>query len=379
MLGVSLKGFHVKFRILVLICFLFRSDICIAAIIPSFSLKHSSTKATHIVVATEGDVIDGSLEIIESWKGDLQKHERIIIPELALFSSLESRRIDSFSKKQGFVGGSRMILFLVKSEAFSEAKSQMDKNAKISTKIRWLPASHPEYRPVYAGGNELRDNVGRFKISVAWIENGELYAFVQLFNPGPLRLTRLNGMTEEKIRSKCATYIDNASPYEKAAAITDPEKRAKELLPFVTNKNEEFRQIERAYNALGECGIHALPYLRDQLRDDKFLRWHCLAIKELAQAGGQKSGMELLRILQGEFAFVKEHYSTIIDLRWNDLPVNTRYHIINLEQAIKALNWLRYSDANQAILNILQYWKDNRLSPWGIESACNSFIKETKR
>ncbi len=43
-----------------------------AAIRPSFYLDYSVWKATHIVLATEGDSIDGRLRVIESWKGNLE-------------------------------------------------------------------------------------------------------------------------------------------------------------------------------------------------------------------------------------------------------------------------------------------------------------------
>src|SRR5262245_709907 len=53
---------------------------------PAFSLDAVAWQATHIVVATEGQKIDGELEILESWKGDLKKGDRIRIPELAAFA-----------------------------------------------------------------------------------------------------------------------------------------------------------------------------------------------------------------------------------------------------------------------------------------------------
>jgi hypothetical protein len=75
---------------------LLHAHVCTAGIIPSFYLDHSSKKATHILVATEGLNIDGVLEVLEPWKGDLRKGDRITVPELALFHSAEARTIHSW-------------------------------------------------------------------------------------------------------------------------------------------------------------------------------------------------------------------------------------------------------------------------------------------
>jgi hypothetical protein len=78
--------------------------------------------ATHIVVATEGNDIDGQLQVIESWKGDLRPDDTLTIPEFASFKSLESQTVKCNSDFQLCVNGapeervtcSRMILFLRK-------------------------------------------------------------------------------------------------------------------------------------------------------------------------------------------------------------------------------------------------------------------------
>jgi hypothetical protein len=76
--------------------------------------------ATHIVVATEGDSIDGQLTVLESLKGDLKAGQHITIPELRAFNSPESRAIECLFPAQicpediqrENVTGTRMILFL---------------------------------------------------------------------------------------------------------------------------------------------------------------------------------------------------------------------------------------------------------------------------
>jgi hypothetical protein len=62
---------HVFFVALVLLVF-FAPPAC-AAFMGSFSLDECAWHATHIVVVTEGKKIDGIVDVIESWKGDLMK------------------------------------------------------------------------------------------------------------------------------------------------------------------------------------------------------------------------------------------------------------------------------------------------------------------
>src|SRR5262245_63476344 len=107
-----------------------------AAIQPSFHLDACAWSATHIVVVTEGEKIDGVVEVLESWKGDLKKGERITVPELAAFAPDAARAISKGSygddtKLPARVTCSRMALFLIRSQ---------EKAADGSGKTTWLPA-----------------------------------------------------------------------------------------------------------------------------------------------------------------------------------------------------------------------------------------------
>ena len=47
--------------------------------LPSFNLDESAWHATHIVVVSEGQKIDGELRVLESWHGDLRRGERLVL------------------------------------------------------------------------------------------------------------------------------------------------------------------------------------------------------------------------------------------------------------------------------------------------------------
>lgn len=86
------------------------------------SVEASARLATHIIIASEGDSIDGQVIVEESLKGDLKPGENLIIPEMATLSSRESRAIECLFPLQlcrddaptEYVTGSRMFLFLKK-------------------------------------------------------------------------------------------------------------------------------------------------------------------------------------------------------------------------------------------------------------------------
>lgn len=59
----------------------------LAGIRPSFMPEESSWRATDIVVVTEGKEIDGVVQVIETWKGELKPGSTLTIPELAEFKA----------------------------------------------------------------------------------------------------------------------------------------------------------------------------------------------------------------------------------------------------------------------------------------------------
>jgi len=340
------------------------SSIAHAGIIPSFDPELSATKATNVIVASEGEKIDGFLDVLDTWKGDLEKGERIWVPELAQFESEEARRIKSWGSEKSFrrVTGKRMIVFLVKSMFLKDSQEESAVDRKPISAIRWLPASYPDFRPVFAGGKEPRNNVARMKISVAWVENGVIYAFRQIINPGPLVLDNLQ-TTEEHLKALVLEKSRNCSDFEKAAALPDPEDRTNAILPFT--EVDEHRAREKAFNALSECGIPALPHLHQILGDEQLLDRHYLAVKALAKAGGWSAGQEIVSILRSELEYLRERDDEIKGTAWNNLPSDIRLHILKMQQGLKAVYWLRYDDAEDVISDI-NNWLGNRQRDYGL-------------
>lgn len=328
------------------------STIAHAGIIPSFYPEFSATKATNVVVASEGEKIDGHLVVLDTWKGNLEKGEKIWIPELAQFESEESRRIKSWGPEKSFrsVTGKRMIVFLVKSIFLKDSQEESNVDKKPTCAIRWLPTSYPDFLPVSGEGTEPGDSVARMKISVAWIENGVIYAFQQTMNPGPLVLTKLKRMTEEQFKAFVLDMSKNCSDFEEAASLPDPEERADAIFPFTEAEIQRTR--ERAFNTLSECGISALPVLREILRDEQQLDRHYLAVRALAKAGGWSAGYEIVSLLRSELEYLRERDDEVKGTARDYLPSDIGLRILKLEQGLKAVNWLQYGDAKDVISDV---------------------------
>jgi hypothetical protein len=91
----------------------------LAGIQPSFYLETLTAQASDIVVVKENEKLDGKYTVIETWKGELKSGDTMTIPELAGFSSEESRAIHRWPREARsnlltHVTGSRMSLFLKK-------------------------------------------------------------------------------------------------------------------------------------------------------------------------------------------------------------------------------------------------------------------------
>jgi hypothetical protein len=229
--------------------------------LPQFQLDASAWLATDIVVVTEGESIDGRVEVLQSWKGDLKPGDSITVPALAAFASAESRAVSKwFDQSEAvprIVSGSRMILFLIRKGD------------------GWHAAD--------AWSSEIR-------VSTAWIEGDQVFAFNQQTVPGALQLLALE---------------------LHAPAV---KRRVEEILAvqrkFADKRSDVARlmHIDSIYvrrfiiSALGERGPDGLPGLRAILKDRSLEYEHVQAIIALAKAGGASVAPDLTEILREELS-----------------------------------------------------------------------------
>jgi hypothetical protein len=83
----------------------------LAGIAPSFYLEDLAWQAPDIVVVTQSEKLDGRFMVIETWKGDLKSSDTVIVPELAVFASDESRVIHRWPRDAGTNLTKRFLTF----------------------------------------------------------------------------------------------------------------------------------------------------------------------------------------------------------------------------------------------------------------------------
>src|SRR5262245_54078788 len=91
---------------------------CTAGIGPSFALDLCAWTATHIVLADEGEKVDGDFTVAESLHGDLKPGDAVSVPGLAMMAEKEHRSVFAWGDKDESVvlTARRAILFLVRKD-----------------------------------------------------------------------------------------------------------------------------------------------------------------------------------------------------------------------------------------------------------------------
>lgn len=255
-----------------------------AALMLSFSHVHATWEATDIVVVSENGKLDGEVVVLESWLGSLQRGERIHLPELCKFAAEGERRIASeflvnpLREKPKYVTGERMVVFLRGTGTCRQVAPLEPPGKTMLQAGQLLALRQMTFEPAYH-----RD----IQISTAWIEEGQVYAFTQVSNPGPLVLVRQAGwqwsLTEDRLRFEVMKVLDLKGRLEHALLCSDPARRAEALVPFTKDKTL-WDVRERAFRGLTECGPAAVPVLRKMLEDPE--QDHIRINQMLAKQGG---------------------------------------------------------------------------------------------
>lgn len=339
-----------------------------AAFRPSFRLDHSAWKATHIVSAvTTSD--DGTFEVVESWRGDLQPGDRLFIAELrppnnaepipGPTESSETRLCDPGSDlipKEPT--GSRVILFLV--GATVRSPEVQGSKAEI-------------------GGWKPSDIMDSMQASVVWVTRDGLYALEQVMNPGLPLLCRLP-FTETEARSRVAEIKEVQERLAMALALPNSEERAERLRPFVGSDILQARL--RALSELGKTGPSAVPVISRMLDQAIFSDLNPDLIDALAEAGGEAAGKEMNRRLQEELRFWRAK-GPALKHGWIDsdmsthAPLRQRFYVTN--ELILGLQKNRYPPALTTVTALRDSWRSLPQLSEGFSEfmeECDKLIRE---
>lgn len=319
----------------------------IAAIRPSFWLDYSVWHATNIL-AVRATPRDGDFEVYESWKGNVLPGEHVAVPGLKPLS--HGVPISSYPKPSSSFGdftgpsleiprqppGSVMILFL--------------KRTKISVglPIKTEPSPPHDWEPA--------SSFDDLKTSAVWIEEGQVYGFRQVMNPGPSVLTAL-GKSVSKLRERVAEIIRIQRDVEDALTVQDGDARAIRLKRHVHSDAVPAKQV--ALSELGRCGASALPIIRGMLDDAAFANETAEIVKAYVAAGGEMLGADLDARLRTELNFWRATGSGLVLGWWNQTPIpgalRSRYSLTL--QLVLALQQIRYPQALLTARELRDFWR----------------------
>jgi hypothetical protein len=333
-----------------------------AGIRPSFHLEHCAWHATDIVVASEGEVIDGTLSVLKVFAGAQKIGDSIFVPELGQFRAKESRTLRPFLLSSGdkeppmVLAGDKLVLFL---------KRGKDKSATDPT---WAPASL----------------FGGMKVSVVWISEGRVYGFTQVMNPGPITLTNQR-LSEDKFEQRVLSIIEIRRDLRACSKLTEAKHRAKVAAKFV--ESPLYYARKEAFRLLSRCGEDALPHLRELLRDQSKVRLHDEAIKTLGVAGGEAIVPELTAIVAKELSFWKKTAPELKVGWWNGKglewklvgPLRDRYSVVL--EVFYTMRKLKSPACRAAVREFRDYWRslpqlEDKSGLDQMSQACDAVLKE---
>ena len=310
---------------------------------PAFSLDYCAWGATHIVVVTEGEKIDGKVRVLESWKGDLKPGEEITVPELAEVAPAKKRVISAWlPRKKNLpeaVSCSRMVLFLVRNPE-KVVPGKPDKP--------WLPTEG-----IWGG------KIG-MEFSVAWIESDEAIAFDRPWNPGDAVLLP-QGQNECAMKCRVDEVLDARSAYDAALRQADSAKFAAALPTILrTYCHPATRAV---FARLEKDGKGSLSAIRSVLQNESLLHCHSDAIDSLVEVGGAGVGAELTNLLKAELAFwkkrgpnLKANFLRGAGLDWEDLRALYN-HRTKAVYILSAIQKFRVPGSRDTVVAFRDYWR----------------------
>jgi hypothetical protein len=201
------------------------------------------------------------------------------------------------------------------------------------------------------------DPFGGMKTSAVWIDDGRLYVFRQMANPGPSILAAWD-MTFDKMRNRIEEIRQTEFEVTNIDDLKDGFARARGLRRFVRSDIREAQQL--ALSGLGRCGQPAVRVIREMLSDSDFSDEASDLIKALAEAGGESVGSELDEHLREQLAFWKTNGPGLKMGWWNQdwsphAPLRDRYSATI--ELVRALERVHYRPAAVTAQHLADFWR----------------------
>lgn len=327
---------------------------------PSFRLDYCAWEATHIIVVTEGDVIDGNLLVLESIKGDLRGGETIPISEFADFRKPQLRQArteivfvgSDFEKYQ--LGPGKQASGIPFNPNANRLEAGLTKSITCSrfilfliqvasgTKTKWKPAAP----------------FGGFFVSAVWLESHGTYAFHQVISDNPSELLPISA-GEIWIRDQIAEIVKAKDSLPEVLAISEKGKRAEALEPFLRSTSSKVLRL--GFEEIRKCEKPALPVLRRLINDDSMLVNSRYLFATFADIDAAQAGPELTSVLREELQFWKEMAPKLNLGWWHQTDqvetVNLRNRFERIYNLLEVLGKLRFAGSREVVTQLRDLWR----------------------
>lgn len=302
---------------------------------PSFDLESCTWNATDVVVATEGDSIDGRLTVIESWVGALEAGTELHLPALAAFAPVEKRQERELFRvrEDGVtVTGDRMVLFL----------------------RRGPGPDHSEWRPAA--------EYGGLEVSVCWVESGGTFGLMQIMNPGPAVLVRLEG-TEAQMRARVRELRAAKAELARIRALGDVGARVEAAAPFAAS--DAYLVMTEAIDVLRASGKAAIPSLLSLAVRDEPSSAQGAAFSALGAIGDPSAVKPIVALLEEELGYWEKAVEQLQPGWWNgqglarDAVSRHHWHYGRVYDALRALQAIATPGYESIVRRTRSLWRSH--------------------
>jgi hypothetical protein len=312
-------------RVLLVWCALFTEPL-FGATGEGFSFHREAWNATDVVLVVTREP-SGTFEVVETWKGNANIGEQIFLPELIPAANAKPlseypvtnpwKSFDDDSIREQIPKqpkGSRLVLFLRRESAAKD-------------RAQWK-ATH---------------EASLMKWSAIWIEEGRLFSFQPLSNPGPSLLYNWNPeMSEVDLKERIEHITQVQLEMKHVLETTQGLQRAQMLEPFLRS-DVVMAQIS-TLDELEKTGKPAVPVLEAMLDDPTYDARATWLIAILADVGRESAAPFLNAHFEREVAFWESNAPSVP----NDWLANGRYdnplgqHHNVTESLISSLKTIHY-------------------------------------
>lgn len=310
---------------------------------PTFLLDPCTWNATHVVVVTEGDKIDGVVTVLESWKGDLKKGEKLTVPGLAEFASKENRAIggnfDHPSENHpSHISCSRIVVFLIREKKNGAAGKSSD--------TTWKPAA------TWGGLKPMQ-------MSAAWIEEGKVYAFFGEYKLSPA------GMTEREMKTKADQILGMQDELRQAVTQRSTVRIDKAIKTILKGDIRATLNDYTGHNPLvGDAALKEVAgagkpgeeISRSLLNDYSLYAFHSSIFSAMSQAGLSFTGAQLVQMLDKDTLFWKKQATQLKDGWWNTFALTSAADVMGLVSrfgltmdTVKSVGSSRHPEAKKSL------------------------------